>query len=77
MMACVNVVKIDEANLELLLNVDLRFVLFDVNPHSDRFWHDLEFRWTVSAQSELKLPVLHQGQMSCLADDAMMKNELT
>ncbi len=54
----------------------MRFVLLEVNPHSDRFWHDSEFRWTVSEQSELKFPVLQQGQMSCLAEDAMMKNEL-
>ena len=69
--------RIDEANLELLPNVDLRFVLLDVNPHSDRFRHDSEFRWTVSARSELKFPVLQRGQMSCLAEDAMMKSELT
>ena len=67
--------RIDEANCELLPNVDLRFALLDVNPHSDRFWHDSEFRQTVSARSELKFPVLQQGQMSCLAEDAMMKNE--
>ncbi len=68
--------RIDEANFELLPNVDLRFALLEVNSHSDRFWHDSEFRWKVSAQSELKFPVLQQGQMSCLAEDAMMKNEL-
>ncbi len=69
--------RIDEENLELLPNVDLRFALLEVNPHSDRFRHDSEFRWTVSAQSELKFPVLQQGQMRCLAEDAMMKSELT
>ena len=55
----------------------INFGLLEVNPHSDSLRHDSEFRWTVSAQSELKLPVLQQGQMSFLADDAMMKNELT
>jgi hypothetical protein len=68
--------RIDEANLVLLPNVDCRFVPLDVNPHSDRFRHDSEFRWTVSARSELKFPDLQRGQMSCLAEDAMMKNEL-
>ncbi len=69
--------RIDEANLVLLPNEDLSFVLLEVNSHSDCLGHDSELRWTVSAQSELKLPVLQQGQMSCLAVDAMMKNELT
>ncbi len=68
--------RIDEANLVLLPNIDLRFVLLEVNPHSDSLWHDSEFRWTVGARSEFKFPVLQQGQMSCLAEDAMMKNEL-
>ncbi len=68
--------RIDEANLVLLPNVDLRFVHLEVNPHSDSLRHDSEFRWTVSARSELKFPVLKQWQMSCLAEDAMMKNEL-
>ncbi len=68
--------RIDEANFESLLNVDLRFVLLEVNPHSDSLRHESEFRWTVSARSELKFPVLQRGQMSCLAEDAMMKNEL-
>ncbi len=68
--------RIDEANLVLLPNEDLRFALLEVNPHSDSLRHDSEFRWTVSARSELKFPVLQQGQMSCLAEDAMMKNEL-
>ena len=66
----------DEENLVLLPNVDWRFVPLDVNPPSDRLWHDSEFRWTVSAQSELKFPDLQRGQMSCLAEDAMIKNEL-
>ncbi len=68
--------RIDEANLVLLPNVDLRFDLLEVNPHSDSLRHDSQFRWTVSAQSELKFPVLQQEQMSCLAEDAMMKKEL-
>ncbi len=68
--------RIDEANLVLLPNVDLRFVLLEVNPHSDSLRHDSELKWILNAQSELKFPVLQQGQMSCLAEDAMMKNEL-
>jgi hypothetical protein len=68
--------RIDEANLVLLPNEDLRFALLEVNPHSGSLRHDSEFRWTVSAWSELKFPVLQRGQMSCLAEDAMMKNEL-
>ncbi len=36
--------RIDEANLELLSNVELRFALLEVNPHSDRFWHDSELK---------------------------------
>ncbi len=68
--------RIDEANLVLLLNEDLRFVLLEVNSHSDSLRHDSELRWTVSARSELKFPVLQRGQMSCLAGDAMMKMNL-
>ena len=68
---------IDEENFELLPNVDLRFALLEVNSHSDRFWHDSEFRWTVSARSELKFPVLQQRQMSSLEEDPMMKSEQT
>ena len=45
--------RIDEVNLVLLSNEDLRFVLLDVNPHSDRFRHESEFRWTLSARSSL------------------------
>ena len=44
--------RIDEANFELLPNVDLRFALLDENPHSDRFRHESEFKWTVSARCE-------------------------
>ncbi len=68
--------RIDEANLVLLPNEDLRFVLLEVNSHSDSLRHDSELRWTDRARSELKFFVLQRGQMSCLAEDAMMKNEL-
>ena len=54
--------RIDEANLELLPNVDLHFVLLDVNPHSDRFQHDSELKWIFSAHSELKLSVCNKGR---------------
>ncbi len=50
--------RIDEANLVLLPNEDLRFVLLEVNSHSDSLGHDSELRWTVSARSELNFFVL-------------------
>ena len=68
--------RIDEANFELLPNVHFWCVLLDENAHSERFWHDSELKWIFSAHSELKFPVLQQGHMRCLAQDAMMKNEL-
>ena len=62
--------RIDEANFALQPNGHFRFVLLDENPHSDRFQHDSELRWTVSAPLDKKNCLATRAYGSS-ADDAI------